>query len=82
MAAIAIVKFVLSFALAFALFMIATPLLTDLRYANPMWDDMPTNVLAFGDQMHGIWLLFALVIAVMLILLLFGESSRTRAIST
>lgn len=80
MAAIAILKFVLTFALAFAMFMIATPLITDMRYNNSMWDDMPTNVLAFGDQMHGIWLLFSLVIAVMLILLLFSEANRTRAV--
>ena len=81
MAAIAILKFVLTFALGFGLFMLATPLITDLRYANSMWDDMPTNVLAFGDQMHGIWLLMSLVIAAMLVLLLLSEASNRRAIS-
>ena len=81
MAAIAILKFVLTFALGFGLFMFATPIVTDLRYNNSMWDDMPTNILAFGDQIHGIWLLLSLVIAAMLVLLLLSEASNKRAIS-
>lgn len=81
MAAIAIVKFVLTFALGFGLFMFVTPLLTDLRYNNPLWDNMPSDVLAFGDTIHGIWLLFSLVIGAMLVLLLFSEASNKRAVS-
>ena len=80
MAAIAILKFVLTFALGFGLFMFATPIITDLRYSNSMWDDMPTNILAFGDQIHGIWLLMSLVIAAMLVLLLLSEAANKRAI--
>ena len=79
MAAITIVLFVLTFAIGFALYMIVTPIVTDARYNNSMWNDMPTNVLALGDQIHGIWLLFILVIAGMIVLMGFQRASNARA---
>lgn len=79
MAAITILLFVLSFAIGFALYMILTPIVTETRYNNHMWDEMPTNVLALGDQIHGIWLLFILVIAGMLVLMGFQRASNARA---
>ena len=79
MAAITILLFVLSFAIGFALYMILTPIVTESRYGNSMWDEMPTNVLALGDQIHGIWLLFILVIAGMLVLMSFQRASNARA---
>lgn len=79
MAAITILLFVLTFAIGYGLYMILTPIVTETRYGNDAWDEMPTNVLAFGDQIHGIWLLFILVIAGMLILMGFQRASNARA---
>ena len=79
MAAITIVLFVLTFAIGFMLYMVVTPVVTEVRYNNSMWDDMPTNILAMGDQIHGIWILFILVIAGMIIFMGFQRASNARA---
>ena len=79
MAAITILFFVLSLSIGFGLYMITTPIVTEVRYNNHMWDDMPTNVLALGDQIHGIWLLFILVIVGMVVLMAYQRASNARA---
>ena len=62
MAMITIVLFVFAIVFGYIGYMLFTPIIADVRYANPMWDDMPTDVLAFGDQIHGIWLLLGVMI--------------------
>jgi len=62
MAMITIVLFVFAIAFGYIAYMLFTPVIADVRYNNSMWDDMPTDVLAFGDQIHGIWLMLGVVI--------------------
>ncbi len=62
MAMITIVLFVFAIVFGYLAYMLFTPILADVRYENAMWDDMPTDVLAFGDQIHGIWLMIGVVI--------------------
>lgn len=62
MAMITIVLFVFAIVFGYIAYMLFTPILTEVRYSNPMWDDMPSDVLAFGDQMHSIWLMVGVVI--------------------
>ena len=79
MAAITIIKYVLAFVFGFTIFMMLSPIMEDLRYENPLYDNMPTEILAFGDQMHGLWLMTAVIIAAIILLSGFGEAMRARA---
>jgi len=45
-----------------------------------MWDDMPVSVQAWGDQIYGIWLLIAIIIAAIILLATWAESDRQRAV--
>lgn len=74
-------KYVLGFVLGYIAFMLLTPLMADLRYANPLWDNMPVSILAFGDQIHGLWLMLAVVIAAIIIITGYAEATRARATS-
>jgi len=80
MAVLTVIKYVLSFALAYILYMIFTPIIFQTRYENSMWDDMPVSVQAWGDQIYGIWLLIAIIIATIILLAAWAESDRRRAI--
>lgn len=79
MAAITIALFAFAFVVGFLMFMLFTPIMADLRYANPMWDDMPTTILAFGDQMHGIWLMLSVVIAAIIVITGISQGMRAGA---
>lgn len=79
MAAITIAKYALAFVLGYLVYMLLSPIMADVRYENPMWDDMPVSILAFGDQIHGLWLMLAVIIAAVILLAAFSESSRARA---
>jgi len=80
MAVLTVIKFVLSFALAYILYMIFTPIIFQTRYENSMWDDMPVSIQAWGDQIYGIWILIIIIIAGIISLAAWAESSRQRAL--
>ncbi len=80
MAVITVIKFVLSFALAYILYMIFSPIVFQTRYENSMWDDMPVSIQAWGDQIYGIWILIIIIIAGIISLSAWAESNRQRAL--
>lgn len=79
MALITIAKYVLAFVFGFAVFMLGTPMMAEIRYESGLWDDMPVSMLAFGDQIHGVWLMLAVVIAAIIVFAGVNEAMRARA---
>jgi hypothetical protein len=51
-----------------------------LRYDNPMWDNMPTWMNAWGDQIYGIWVLFNVLMAATMIIAGITEANRSRSL--
>ena len=80
MAVITVIKFVLSFALGYIVYMIFSPIIFQTRYENSMWDDMPVSIQAWGDQIYGIWILIIIIIAGIISLVAWSESNRQRAL--
>ena len=79
MAMITIVLFVFAIVFGYLAYMLFTPILADVRYNNPMWDEMPTDVLAFGDQIHGIWLMLGVVIIAIAVMTGISKSMQAGA---
>ena len=75
-----LIKYVLAFFVGYMVFITAGPLMEMLRYENPMWDDMPTSMQAWGDQQYGIWILFIVLIAAVIIIAGIAEANRNRAL--
>lgn len=73
------IKYVFTFAFAFMIFILFGYLVYQMRYENSFWDDMPANMLAFGDQTYGIWLLIIPIIAAILIITAWREAERKAA---
>lgn len=79
MALVTVVKFILGFFFAMFLFILLTPLIKMTRYDTGQWSSMPTSVLVFGDNVYSIWILFALLIAGVLIITVYREAERRAA---
>lgn len=77
-----LVKYVLAFFVGYMVFIVSGPLMEMLRYENPMWDDMPTYMQAWGDQQYGIWILFAVLIAAVILIAGIAEANRNRNLET
>lgn len=82
MGAVTIIKYVFAFAFGYLVFIILGPVVYKLRYQNSQWDSMPTNILAFGDQIYGIWILFTIIIAAVILLASIMEADRNRALQS
>lgn len=78
MALFTLIKYVLGFFVGFLIFIVSGPLNYMLRYANPMWDNMPTFMQAWGDQEYGIWVLFIVIIAAVLVVAGINEANKNR----
>lgn len=78
MALFTLIKYVLGFFVGFLVFIVAGPLQYMLRYQNQMWDDMPTFMQAWGDQMYGIWVLMIIIIAAVLVVAGINEANKNR----
>lgn len=78
MALFTLIKYVLGFFVGFLVFIVAGPLQYMLRYQNQMWDDMPTFMQAWGDQMYGIWVLMIVIIAAVLVVAGINEANKNR----
>ena len=78
MALFTLIKYVLGFFVGFLVFIVAGPLQYMLRYQNQMWDDMPTFMQAWGDQMYGIWVLMIIIIAAVLVVAGINEANNNR----
>lgn len=82
MAVVTIIKYALVFAFGYIVFMLLGLVVYKTRYANPQWDDMPTSVIAFGDQVYGIWILFIPIIAAIILLSAWAAADRSRAVTS
>ena len=78
MALFTLIKYVLGFFVGFLVFIVAGPLQYLLRYQNTMWDNMPTFMQAWGDQMYGIWVLMIVIIAAVLVIAGINEANKNR----
>lgn len=80
MALFTIIKYVLAFFFGYFVFILLGPVVFMTRdpETNPMWADMPISMLAFGDQTYGIWILFVILIAVVIIIAGIAEANRNR----
>jgi len=67
-------------AFAYIFFILLTPLIKATRYDTGQWDKLPVSVLVFGDTVYSIWILFALIIAGVLVLTAWRESERRAAL--
>jgi len=77
-----LIKYVLAFFVGYMVFIVSGPLMEMLRYENPMWDDMPTWMQAWGDQQYGIWILFIILIAAVILIAGIAEANRNRALES
>jgi len=75
-----LVKYVLAFFFGYLVFSLVAPVVFMTRdpETNPMWQDLPISMLAFGDQSYGIWILFAVIIAVVIIIAGVAQANRNR----
>lgn len=73
-----IIKYVLAFFFAYTVFIIFGPVVFQTRYENPMWDTMPTWMNAHADQLYGVWVLFIVIIAAVIIYAGINEANRNR----
>ena len=80
MAFFTIIKYVLAAFVGFFIFIAAGPMMYMMRYENPMWHDMPTDMLAFGDMTYGIWVLFIVIIIGVIVIAGINEANKNRAI--
>lgn len=80
MAFYTLIKYVLAFFVGFFIFITAGPVMYDMRYTNSMWDDMPTDMQAYGDMQYGIWVLFIVVIVGIIVIAGINEANKNRAI--
>lgn len=80
MALFTLIKYVLGFFVGFLVFIVSGPVQYMLRYQNPMWDSMPTFMQAWGDQEYGIWVLFIVIIAAVLVIAGINEANKNRAL--
>lgn len=81
MGATTIIKLVFAFAFGYIIYMLLGPIVYKTRYENSQWDSMPTSVLAFGDQLYGVWILMIIIIAAIVLLASINEADRNRAIA-
>lgn len=79
MALVTVVKFLLGFFFAYVFFILLTPIIKATRYDTGQWANMPTSVLVFGDNVYSIWILFALLIAGVLVITVYREAERRAA---
>lgn len=75
-----LIKYVLGFFVGFMIFIVSGPVMYMMRYQNDMWDDMPVFMQAFGDQQYGIWVLFIVIIAAVLVIAGISEANKNRAL--
>jgi hypothetical protein len=80
MAMYTIIKYVLAWFIGNIIFIIMGPMEKMLRYDNPMWDNMPTWMNAWGDQIYGIWVLFNVLMAATMIIAGITEANRSRSL--
>lgn len=78
MALFTIIKFALAFYFAYLIFITLGPVVYQTRYANSSWDSMPAWMQAHGDQLYGIWILFLVIIAAVIIYAGINEARRNR----
>lgn len=78
MALFTLLKYVLGFFVGMMIFILAGPLEYMLRYENDMWEDMPAGMQAFGDQMYGLWIMFVVIIAAVLVVAGIAEANKNR----
>lgn len=76
MALVTVVKFLLGFFFAYVFFILLTPIIKATRYDTGQWSSMPVSVLVFGDNVYSIWILFALLIAGVLVITVYREAER------
>lgn len=79
MALVTVIKFVLTFAFAFVLFILFGPLVYEAGYKNSLWNNLPTSELAFRDQTYGIWMLIIVIVAAILLITVWREAERKAA---
>jgi energy-converting hydrogenase Eha subunit A len=82
MAVVTIIKYVLIFAFGYIVYMLLGLIVYKTRYENPQWDNMPTSIIAFGDQAYGVWILFIPIIAAIILLSAWAASDRSRAVAS
>ncbi len=75
-----LIKYVLAFFFGYLVFSLVAPVVFMTRdvETNPMWEGLPISMLAFGDQSYGIWILFTIIIAVVIIIAAISEANRNR----
>ena len=79
MAVLTLLMYVIVFVVAYATYALFTPIMYTTRYENAMWDKMPASVIAFGDQIYGIWALIAIIIAAVILMAAWANANRARA---
>lgn len=61
MAAVSVIKFILTFFFLNVFFILLTPLVETTAYNNSQWNNMPATVLVFRDNIYSFWILFDLI---------------------
>lgn len=79
MALVTVVKFILTFAIGYMIFIFLGPLVYESRYGMGLWDDLPTNMQAYGDNLYGIWILMVIIIAAVILITAWREAERKAA---
>jgi hypothetical protein len=78
MAMFTIIKYALAFFFAYLIFITLGPVVYQTRYANSSWDALPVWMQAHGDTLYGIWILFLVIIAAVIIFAGINEARRNR----
>lgn len=78
MALVTVIKFVMTFAFAYVLFILFGPLVYQMAY-NSSWSSLPVSEIAFRDQTYGIWVLIIVIVAAVLLVTAWREAERKAA---
>lgn len=55
MALVTSIKFILTWLIANAIFILLGPIVYFMRYSSGLWNLMPNDILAWGDSLYLIW---------------------------
>lgn len=75
-AAVTIIKFILTWALGNAIFIIMGPTVKTMLYDSGLWDGLPANVLAFGDMLYDMWTAMIFIIPAIILIKSWREAEQ------
>jgi len=79
MALVTVIKFVLTWAFANFLFIMLTPIIKTVRYDTGNWNLLPSDMVAWGDQLYVLWIAQLVIVPAIVIITAWREAEAKAA---